>query len=66
MLAGVVDGQSNPAQGSASSPTTFVRNVDEIAVDFVVRNKKKPVLDLKPEDVVVTDDGSPQGTPAPR
>ncbi|HTZ97164.1 MAG TPA: VWA domain-containing protein [Terriglobales bacterium] len=33
-------------------------NVDEVPIDFVVRNKKKPVLDLKLDDVAVTDDGS--------
>ena len=54
--------QSSSDKASASSSTTsttIVTNVDEVPIDFVVRNKKKPVLDLKPDDVVVTDDGSP-------
>jgi VWFA-related protein len=36
----------------------FPSVADEVNVDFVVRSKKKTVLDLKPEDIVVTDDGS--------
>jgi len=35
-----------------------VTNVDEVSIDFVVRNRKKLASDLKPEDVVLTDDGS--------
>jgi len=68
LFAGAVHGQSTPdkepgssasASTSASTSTsTIVKNVDEVSIDFVVRNKKKPVLDLKPEDVAVTDDGS--------
>jgi len=34
--------------------------VDEVALDLIVHNKRhKPVLDLKPEDVAVTDNGVP-------
>jgi VWFA-related protein len=50
-------GQSNPDVQTASS-ATVVKNVDEVSIDFVVRNRKKPVLDVKPTDVVVIDDGS--------
>jgi VWFA-related protein len=50
--------QSVPEKAPASSSTTIVSNVDEVSIDFVVRNKKKLVLDLKPEDVIVADDGS--------
>lgn len=57
VLATALLGQTAPEKTSASS-TTVVKNVDEVSIDFVVRNKKKPVLDLKPDDVVVTDDGS--------
>lgn len=49
---------SPPAVASGASTPSVVSDVDEVPIDFVVRNKKKPVLDLKPEDVVVTDDGT--------
>jgi VWFA-related protein len=58
LFAGAVHGQSTPDKEPGSSTSTIVKNVDEVSIDFVVRNKKKPVLDLKPEDVVVTDDGT--------
>lgn len=58
LLASAVLGQNTSASGSESSTTTVVKNVDEVAIDFVVRQKNKPVLDLKPEDVLVTDNGS--------
>ena len=59
LFAGAIHGQSTPDKDTGSSAsTTVVKNIDEVSIDFVVRNKKKPVLDLKPEDVVVTDDGS--------
>jgi len=58
LLASPVHGQASIDKGSASSTATFVKDVDEVSIDFVVRNKKKPVLDLKPEDVVITDDRS--------
>ncbi len=49
--------QTTPAT-KGESPT-IVSNVDEITLDLVVRNKKnKPILDLKPEDIAVTDNGS--------
>lgn len=50
--------QSSPAAKTSPSTPAIVSDVDEVSIDFVVRNKKKPVLDLKPEDVVVTDDGT--------
>ncbi len=51
--------QQATAPPAATSAAPIVKNVDEVDVDFVVRNKKrKPVLDLKPEDVVVTDNGA--------
>jgi len=62
-LASAIHGQTAPQEGTAAtitpSGTSLVKNVDEVVIDFVVRNKKKkPVLDLKPEDMVVTDDGA--------
>jgi VWFA-related protein len=39
---------------------TIVTSVDEVSLDLVVRDKKnKPVLDLKPEDITLLDNGSP-------
>lgn len=49
--------QSTSAQKSESP--TILTNVDEVTLDLVVRDKKsKPVLDLKPEDIAVTDSKS--------
>ena len=49
--------QTAPAPQSASP--TIVSNADEVTVDMVVHdNKNKPVLDLKAEDIAVTDSGS--------
>jgi VWFA-related protein len=53
--------QTTAPQTSASKAETptIVSNVDEVTLDLVVHNKKnKPVLDLKPEDITVTDNGS--------
>ena len=49
------------ASSEKANPTqTIVSNVDEVSVDLVVRDKKdRPVLDLKPGDIAVTDNGSP-------
>jgi VWFA-related protein len=48
-----------PPKEDASVPT-IVSNVDEVTLDLTVRNKKhKPVLDLKPEDLNITDNGTP-------
>lgn len=36
-------------------------NVDEVLLDMIVRDKKgKPITDLKPEDITVTDNGAKQ------
>lgn len=40
---------------------TVKTNVDEVLLDIVVRDKKgKPITDLKPEEITVTDDGAKQ------
>jgi VWFA-related protein len=42
-------------------PPTVKTNVDEVLLDMVVRDKKgKPVTDLKPEELTVTDNGAKQ------
>lgn len=52
-----VSGQATSA-GKPQSPA-IITNVDEVTLDLVVHDKKnKAVLDLKPEDVAVTDNGS--------
>jgi len=39
---------------------TISTNADEVSLDLVVRTKSgKPVLDLKPSDLAVTDNGVP-------
>jgi len=58
LFAGPIHSQSAPDKDTGSSTTTILKNVDEVSIDFVVRNNKKKFLDLKPADVVVTDDGS--------
>jgi VWFA-related protein len=51
-------GQAAPA--SKIEGPTIVTSVDEVSLDLVVRDKKnKPVLDLKPEDITLSDNGSP-------
>ncbi len=51
-----------PVAAPAQSPATpsFSVNTDEVSLDLVVRTKGgKPVLDLKPSDLAVTDNGVP-------
>jgi VWFA-related protein len=51
-------GQANSAQ--ASQADAGVVNVNEVTLNLMVRDKKgNPVLDLKPEDIAVTDGGAP-------
>jgi VWFA-related protein len=57
---------AQPAQSTAASDTaqpttpTLTTTVDEVSLDLVVRTKSgKPILDLKPGDVQVTDNGTP-------
>jgi VWFA-related protein len=56
-------GQAAPATlpGVPTDQTpTISSNVDEVSLDLVVHDKKhKPVLDLKPEDLAITDEGTP-------
>src|SRR5215472_15404441 len=51
-------------QGQNNAPATevapIVTNVDEVAMDLVAHGKgKKPILDLRPEDLRVEDNGTP-------
>jgi VWFA-related protein len=57
--------QTTPAPSGVTSlvqktdKTTIVSNADEVTLDLVVHDKRnKPVVDLKPEDIAVSDSGS--------
>jgi VWFA-related protein len=57
-------GQTPTAIAPAAAPNdqtpTISTNVDEVSLDLVVHDKRhKPVLDLKPEDIAITDEGTP-------
>jgi len=55
---GIAYGQTATAP-AAPSPT-IITNADEVSLDLVVRDKKnRPVTDLKPGDITITDNGSP-------
>src|SRR6185437_13712186 len=48
--------QQNPAPGEKTP--TLTSNVNEVSLDLVIHNKShEPVLNLKPDDLVVLDDG---------
>ncbi len=50
---------SGPPSAQKSENPTIVTNADEVTLDLVVRDKKnKPVLDLKPGDIAVSDGGA--------
>ena len=52
-------GYSQTTVEKKSPDVTIETNVDEVSIDMVVRGKKnKPVLDLKPGDLSVSDDGT--------
>ena len=49
--------------GPASGPQTptVKANAEEVLLDVIVRDKKgKPITDLKPEELTVSDNGFPQ------
>src|SRR5580698_6470800 len=48
------------APGPADQTSTFNTNADEVSLDLVVRDKRhKPIFDLRPEDIAITDEGTP-------
>ena len=58
------DGQTAPPAQTSPAPmapaSKVSANVDEVSLDLVVHDKKnKPVLDLKPTDLAVSDNDSP-------
>jgi len=49
-----------PAAVTGSQVTTLSATVDEVPLELTVHNKKhKPILDLKPEEITVTDNDTP-------
>jgi len=53
--------QQPAASASAPQSPTVKATADEVLLDIVVRDKKgKPVTDLKPEELTITDNGAPQ------
>src|SRR6185437_5774686 len=52
--------QNQQAPAENAPDVTLHTNVDEVSLDMVVHDKgKKLILDLKPEDLQVTDEGTP-------
>jgi len=50
--------QAAPSADAGQTPTVKT-TVDEVVLDFIARDKKgKPITDLKPEDLTVTDNGT--------
>ena len=51
---------TEPAADPPAQIPTLSSNVNEVTLDLVVKDKKhRPVLDLKPEDFVITDNDTP-------
>jgi VWFA-related protein len=48
-----------PAAPTPAASPAIITSVDEVTLDLVVRQKNKPVLDLKPTDLAITDNGLP-------
>src|SRR5271165_2009644 len=60
ILTGYTEIAGAQIQPPAASAPTFITNAEEVSLDLVVRDKKnRAVLDLKPEDITVTDNGHP-------
>ena len=54
---------SGPARSQQAAPQTptVKANVDEVVLDLIVRDKKgKPITDLKPDELIITDNGVKQ------
>src|SRR5271165_5369768 len=50
-----------PSAAPQQQPATVKTNVDEVLLDLVVRDKKgKPITDLKPEEITISDNGVKQ------
>ncbi|HXI41164.1 MAG TPA: VWA domain-containing protein [Bryobacteraceae bacterium] len=53
--------QQPPAPASAAQSSTVKANVEEVLLDIIVRDKKgRPITDIKPDELTVTDNGTPQ------
>ena len=51
-------GQSSTAPNNEVATSTVVKNTDEVLIDLVAHKGRNPVLDLKPGDIALTDDGT--------
>ena len=52
---------ATPTQGEAQKQPTFKTSINFVRVDVIVSDDKgTPILDLKPEEFAVTEDGKPQ------
>src|ERR1700679_3274263 len=50
----------SPAAPSPGPTPSITANADEVSLDLVVRNRhNRPVVDLSPSDLLITDNGSP-------
>jgi hypothetical protein len=66
LVAAIAGGQAAPSPSGSipqksASPQAETGGVDEVSIDLVVhdKNNRKPYLDLKPEDLKVSDNGTP-------
>src|SRR6185369_17239977 len=60
LLLGLPIALSAQSGSTRATDHTIQTNVDEVSLDLVVRsNKNKLVTDLKPQDIVITDNGTP-------
>ena len=56
----VARAHSQTGQQPPSQAPIFKKNAQEVSLDLVVHDRKnRPVVDLKPEQIAVTDNGSP-------
>jgi ABC-type enterochelin transport system substrate-binding protein len=56
----VARAHSQTGQQPASQAPIFKKNAQEVSLDLVVHDRRnRPVVDLKPEQIAVTDNGSP-------
>lgn len=54
----LASGQSSDTPGKDAASPTVAKNGDEVLIDLVVHKGHNPVLDLKPGDIALTDDGT--------
>lgn len=61
ILSALIVAMALPALPQTDSPAAIKSNVNEVLLDLVVRDKKgKPITDLTPEELTITDNGAKQ------